>query len=110
MKIEPVRAYALSLPDVIEAPHHQYWSFRVGGKIFVTIPPGGQHIHVFVAEEQRTLALVLAPECTEKLVWAEKVVGLRVQLTNAQPTLVKDLIRQAWGIKSQGARTGSKGN
>ena len=39
MKIDQVRVYALSLPAVIEAPHHDFSSFRVGDKICVTVPP-----------------------------------------------------------------------
>jgi len=92
MKIAQVRAYALSLPEVIEAPHHHFSSFRAGGKIFLTVPPDEQFIHVFVAEEQRAVALLLAPECIEKLFWGDKVAGLRISLAEAKPALVKQLL------------------
>jgi hypothetical protein len=36
MKIDTVRKYALSLEAVTEEPHHNYSSFRVRSKIFVT--------------------------------------------------------------------------
>ena len=37
MKLEQARRFALSLPEAIEAPHHEASSFRVGGKIFATL-------------------------------------------------------------------------
>jgi len=45
MKVAEVRCYALSLPDTTEEPHFEYSSFRVRGKIFVTVPPDKEHIH-----------------------------------------------------------------
>ena len=56
MNIDSVRAIALSLPHATEEPHHQFSSFRVHGKIFVTVPPDEEHIHVFVSEEDREIA------------------------------------------------------
>jgi len=35
------RRLALSLPEVTEQPHFDMASFRVRGKIFVTVPPEG---------------------------------------------------------------------
>jgi hypothetical protein len=100
MNIAQVRRYALSLPEVTEEPHHHFSSFRVGGKIFVTVPPGEEYIHVFVAEQQRELALKLEPEYMEKLLWGGKVVGLRVALATARLAVVKPLISQAWSNKA----------
>ena len=96
MKIEAVRKFALSLDDVIESPHHEYASFRVGGKIFVTVPPKEDVIHVFVDEEARERALALHPEWTEKLLWGGKVRGLRISLAPATPARVKLLITKAY--------------
>ena len=36
MKLADVRKFALALPEVAEAPHHHYGSFRVRGKILAT--------------------------------------------------------------------------
>ena len=100
MKIDQVRIFSLSLPEVTESPHHHFSSFRVAGKIFITVPPGAEYIHVFVVEEQRELALLLAPELIEKLLWGEKAVGLRIRLAKAKPALVKQLITHAWEAKA----------
>lgn len=96
MKIDPVRKHALSLEAVTEAPHHDYSSFRVRGKIFVTIPPDEAFIHVFVGEEDREPALALYPEFIEKLLWGGKVVGLRVALASAKPAVVRSLVGKAY--------------
>ena len=96
MKIAQVRNYAMSLPEVTEAPHFHYASFRVKSKIFVTVPPEDTHIHVFVTDEEREMALALYPEFVEKLLWGSKVVGVRVALATAKAEIVNQLVKQAW--------------
>jgi hypothetical protein len=100
MKIDAVRSHALALPEVTEQPHFDYASFRVRGKIFATVPPDERHVHIFVAEPQREVALALHGEFVEKLFWGSKVVGLRVSLAKAKAAAVKDLVRQAWKTKA----------
>ena len=100
MKLAEVRRYALSLPEVTEQPHFHFGSFRIKGKIFVTLPPGGDHIHVFVADEVREQALAMHPDVVEKLLWGGKVVGVRVALGPAPAALVRQLVRQAWTAKA----------
>jgi len=100
MKVSQVRRHALSLPAVTEEPHFNYSSFRVRGKIFVTVPPDEEHLHVFVSEEQREPALAVYPEFLEKLTWGAKVVGLRVTLAGAQSGVVNRLVSAAWESKA----------
>lgn len=100
MKLEAVRRLALALPGASEAPHFQYTSFRVGGKIFATAPPAGDVLHVFVGDVERERALTMDPGCVEKLPWGSKIVGLRVALASARPTLVRELLQQAWRRKA----------
>jgi hypothetical protein len=96
MKLGQVRRLALALPAVSEEPHFTYASFRVGGRIFATIPPDGEHLHVFVEEDERQLALALEPAVVEKLLWGQRIVGLRVRLGAAKAPLVRRLLEQAW--------------
>jgi len=96
MKVTAVRQHALSLPEVTEQPHFEYSSFRVRGKIFVTVPPDQQHTHVFVGEERREAALAIHPEFVEKLNWGAKVVGLRIRLSPAKVFVVKQPVSEAW--------------
>jgi len=100
MKLAEVRRCAIGLPEVTEEPHHHFSSFRVRGKIFVTVPPEQEHIHVFVDEEARERALALYPNFVEKLFWGGKVCGIRIQLASAKPGAVRDLIRSAWAAKA----------
>jgi hypothetical protein len=100
MKINQVRSYALSLPEVTEEPHFQSASFRIRGKIIATVPPGDEHLHIFVSEEEREVALATEPEFLEKLFWGKRVAGLRVVLAKAKPKVVERLLRQAWSFKA----------
>ena len=100
MNIETVRKLAMSLPEVTEEPHHDYGSFRVRGKIFITMPPGGEFIHVFVPEQAREEALTVHSSFVQKLLWGGRVRGVRVQLADADPAVVKRLIREAWQYKA----------
>ena len=86
----------MSLEAVTEEPHHDYSSFRVRGKIFVTVPPAEEVVHVFVGEEDRKPALALYPNFIEKLLWGGKVVGLRITLASANPSAVKTLVSKAY--------------
>lgn len=96
MKLASLRKHALSLQAVTEEPHHHYSSFRVRGKIFVTIPPDESFIHVFVDEEDRQRALALHPESIEKLFWGTKAVGLRVALDTTPPAVIRSLVTTAY--------------
>ena len=96
MKLETVRKYALSLDDVTEEPHHHYSSFRVRGKIFVTIPPTEDVIHVFVDEEDRVRACALYPGWAEPLFWGSKATGVRITLKAAGAVAVKALVNLAY--------------
>ena len=100
MKYDTIRKFALSLPEVTEEPHFDYGSFRIRRKIFVTVPPEKKHVHIFVSEEQRALALAVHAEFVEKLFWGARVVGIRVTLAKASPAAVKKLVRQAWEHKA----------
>lgn len=100
VKLAQVRKIALSLPETTEEPHFNYSSFRVGGKIFATVPPEGGHVHVFVNEEQREQALALEPGFIEKLHWGKRVAGLRLTLEKAKPAIVERLLSQAWSGKA----------
>ena len=105
MKIATLRRYALSLAAVTEEPHHEMSSFRVRGRIFVTVPPAQDVIHVFVEEEDREPALAMYPQWAEKLLWGGKVRGLRIVLQSAAPSAVKALVLQACETKARKGRS-----
>lgn len=100
MDVQMVRAIAMALPEVVEAPHFDYASFRVNGKIFVTVPPDGHHVHVFVDEQERLLAVEMCAGAVEPLHWGQKILGVRVDLSRATPQAVDHLIRAGWRNKA----------
>ncbi len=95
MKLSQVRKLALALDAVTEEPHHDDSSFRVRGKIFVTVPPQGEHLHVFVPGEKQDEAVALHPSFIEKLFWGSKALGVRIHLPQASPTVVRALVLAA---------------
>lgn len=103
LKVEDARKVALALPDTTEEPHHHFGSFRVRGKIFVTIPPGGELLHIFLPEETREHALAMDPEFLEALHWGSKVMGVRAHLPRAKKATVLALVKQAYEYKSSQA-------
>jgi hypothetical protein len=103
MKIATVRTFAIGLGEVTEEPHHNFSSYRYRGKIFVTVPPDEEHIHVFPAGNVREQFLAMYPEFMEKLLWGGKVVGVRINLAKAEPSAVKSVVRAAFEFKSQAA-------
>jgi len=108
VSLEEVRKVALALPDTTEEPHHNFGSFRVRGKIFVTIPPGGELLHIFLPTEQRELALAMDPGFLEPVHWGSKVLGVRAKLPLARKATVLALVRQAYAFKAEKAPTGQR--
>jgi hypothetical protein len=100
MNLAAARSLALALPDSSQAPHHRFTSFRVGGKIFATAPPAGDTLHVFVGGDDRDRAIALAPGAVNKLLWGGKAVGVCITLAKARPSLVRQLLVQAWRRKA----------
>ena len=109
MKLDAVRTAALALPDATEAPHFQYTSFRVRGKIFATAPPTGDLLHLFLPETARESALALHDAFVDKLTWGGKVVGVRVHLARADAKVVRALLALAWEAKAPKAVGGPGG-
>ena len=96
MKLSQARKYALSLPETNEEPHFDYSSFRVRGKIFATVPPSGEFLHIFVDEVQRAPLIAAQPDVYAALHWGVKVVGVKVTLATASAVTVDRLLRQSW--------------
>ena len=100
VKLQRARSYALSLPETSEEPHFEYSSFRVRGKIFATVPPNGEQLHIFVDEEERDPLIEAEPEVFEALHWGAKVVGVKVTLAHANARTVNHLLLQSWKRKA----------
>ncbi len=90
------RRLALSLPEVAEQPHFEKASFRVRGKIFATLTGEGSHLHVFVDEAETRAAVAEDPSTYEELWWGKRLSGVRVDLREASPERVAELLEEAW--------------
>jgi hypothetical protein len=100
MQLKQLRSYALSLPETSEEPHFNFSSFRVKGKIFVTVPPDENYVHIFVDDERRDMAIALFPQAIEPLFWGKKILGVRVSLAKAKQGFVQELVYSAWARKA----------
>src|SRR5215472_1001788 len=94
--LESVRALALSLPATTEEPHFDMSSFRVRGKIFATVPPGDEHLHVFVDEGEVHAAVAEDPAAFEPLVWGQRLRGLRIRIAATSNDRVAELLEESW--------------
>ena len=94
--LELARQFALSLPEATEEPHHDMSSFRVRGKIFATVPPDGEHLHVFLEEPDAAAWVSEHPDGYELLRWGKRVAGLRVFLGQAPDDQVRELLEESW--------------
>lgn len=96
MSLAAVRKLALALPETAEAPHHDMTSFRIGGKIFATVPPEGDRIHIFVDPASVASYCAEFPEAVAELWWGKRLSGCRVFLRRADRALVSELLNESW--------------
>ena len=100
MKQSHVQKLALALPEATEEPHHHRTSFRVRGKIFATAVPAENFLNIMVGEPARDPVLDIYSNCVEPLYWGNKILGIRVNLLEATPDIVAELLKQAWSEKA----------
>ena len=96
MTLDDVRSFALSLPETIEAPHHERTSFRVRGKIFTTALPGADSCNVLLDEPEARAAVFEDANLFGELWWGKRLVGVKVDLAAADPAGVEELLTEAW--------------
>ena len=81
----------------MEQPHHGFPSFRVGGKIFATLPDE-EHLNESPDRPRRGRGRGRGgPAACEELWWGKKLSGVRVRLADADAGLVAELLSDAWG-------------
>ena len=75
-------------------------SFRVRGKIFVTVPPEGTRLHVFVDPVEVEGYVAQDPAAFEPLRWGDRLSGLRVNLAATPASVLAEVIEEAWRRKA----------
>ena len=88
------RRLALSFAEVTEQDHHGIPSFRVGNKIFATVPDD-THLRVMLDPDATQLAVADDPAYAE-LWWGKKLSGVTVTLAGADPQRLGELLEEAW--------------
>lgn len=92
-----VRAIALALPEAVEAPHFDRASFRVRGKIFATLPPGGELVVLRLPELVKESLKQSDPETIEPLPGGWDRGGwTQIKIGRMAGEKLSDLIRLAW--------------
>jgi hypothetical protein len=96
-QFEAVRALALALPEAMEADHHGFPSFRVGGKIFATLRREPVRLMVKLDVEDQHNFCMAHPDLIAPApgYWGRKG-STFVDYARAEPRLVESLLRLAW--------------
>jgi hypothetical protein len=92
------RRLALALPDAVEQDHHGFPSFRVGGRIFATLPDP-QRLRAMLDEDGIRSAAANRPESCREFFWGKRLACVEIDLASADEPLVQDLLAQAWEHK-----------
>jgi hypothetical protein len=92
---ESLRGFALALPEATEQDHHGMVSFRVGNKIFATVPDH-EHIRIMVDESEILAAAAENPLACEPFYWGKRLACVVVDIRKARPGLVTELLTEAW--------------
>jgi hypothetical protein len=94
---QAVRALALGLPEASEQPHMTRTSFRVGKRIFATMAEDEQQLNVRVTPPRQLYELLAAhPGALIALGGWSRLGWLGVDLSRADPQLVRELVVAAW--------------
>lgn len=97
MTQDDIRALALSLPLAEEHPHFDRASFGVKGKIFATLPPGGEEVVVRLLPEIKESLRQSDPDAVRALPggW-DKGGWTLIAIGFMDDDKLADLIRLAW--------------
>lgn len=70
-------------------------SFRVGNKIFATVPDH-EHVRIMVDESEILAATSEHPLVCEPFFWGKRLACVVVNFRKARPELVTELLTEAW--------------
>lgn len=90
-----VRRLALRLSEAVEQDHHGFPSFRVGGRIFATVP-APDRLRVVLDEPGIRTAVESNPDVCAAFYWGRRLACVEVDLARADTELVRDLLADAW--------------
>ena len=96
--LDTARRFALGLPEANEEPHFDLSSWRVRGKIFATIPPGGEQLRVPVDPDEWHALVEGNPAVFAEIIWGKRPIRnwVQVNLPAAATDEVRELLEEAW--------------
>jgi hypothetical protein len=95
VSFEHARSIALSLPETCEHDHHGLASFRVGGKVFATVPDD-DHLRIMVGEAEIRAAAARDPQRCREFYWGARLACVVVDLDGVRLELLTELLTEAW--------------
>jgi hypothetical protein len=108
MNADRARQLALALPESVERDHHGRPSFRVAGKIFATLWDEA-HMNVMLDEPGIRTAVQDHPEWCAERWWGKRLAAVAVDLERAEPTVLTELLADAWEGKAPKRLIGERG-
>ena len=108
MHSEDARRLALELPEATEQDHHGRPSFRVTGKIFATLWDE-EHMNVMLDQPGILTAVQARPDCCAERWWGKRLAAVQVDLDRADPSLLEEMLRDAWERKAPRRLTADSG-
>ena len=103
MTADDARRLALSLAEAVEQDHHGRPSFRIKGRIFATLWDQ-DHMNVMVDEPGILTATQEHPEVCAEVYWGKRLAAVRVTLSVTDPSLLADLLADAYDTKRSARR------
>jgi hypothetical protein len=100
-------ALALALPETVQADHHGRPSFRVDSKIFATLPDA-THMNVMLDEPGIRTAVQAHPHACAERWWGKRLAAATVDLEQASPDLLAELLADAWEGKAPARLVGAR--
>ncbi len=86
---------ALALPEAVERDHHGRPSFRVAERTFATLWDESR-MNAMLDECGIHSAVQAIPNVCSELWWGKRLSAVQVDLAHAPPTLVGELLADAW--------------
>ena len=98
--VEQARAFALELPEVVEAGHMGKPDFRVGGKVFASLPAGAR-MSLRLDPAEQAAVVGSAPDAFAPAAGAWGRQGWTVvQLAAVDPEELRELVVGAWRFRA----------
>jgi hypothetical protein len=95
MDVQEVRAAALALPEAVEAGHFGRSSFRVRGKIFVTVHEDGRGVNLKLPRDEHEALVASQPDVFGTVIWG-RLIRTSVRLEAADAGEIAELVQEAW--------------